>query len=133
MRDFVTIESTRFPLVAAKFADFIPTMEEFLDMQAKLTKFVQTHTDFVLIVDMSQMQFMPSEHRIAQANWQKQSNPLFLKQRMSLAFCTPSIIAQMMLKGVLIINKPSVPYTVVSSIDKATEWATAELKRKGRS
>jgi hypothetical protein len=124
MRKFITIDDSKFPMVIAKYQKFMPTKEEFLDMQSTLSNYISAHSEFVLIVDLSDMPFLPAEFRIAQAKWQTSKNSEFVKQKMRLAFCTPSIIAQTMLKGVFILSKPSVPYTVESGVEKGIHWAT---------
>lgn len=129
MRSFITIDNSQFPIAVARYQSFIPTIDEFLQMQADLATFFETHKDFVAIIDLTHMSFLPSELRIKQAKWSSQIDPILKKNNIRLAFTTPSLIAQMMLKGVFLISKPAVPHTVTSTIENATKWAKDQLAK----
>jgi hypothetical protein len=129
MRKFIEIDDSRFPIVIATFQNFVPTNEEFLQMQADLQTFDASHTNFTQIIDLSKMPFLPSEFRIAQAKWAAANDALFIQQKMKIVFSTPSFIAQMMLKGVFLLYKPGVPFTVVSSIEEGVRWSEAQVSK----
>lgn len=128
MKKFINIDAAKFPIVVTRYANFTPSTEEFQQMQVDLENFVTNHTSFVMIIDLTDLAFWPSELRISQAKWAKDRDSLFVKQKMRIAFCTPSLISQMMLKGVFLISKPSIPHTVVSSVDQGTEWGLKQLE-----
>lgn len=127
MRKFVNFDDSKFPIVFARYQKITPTPEEFSQMQKDMEAFTISHSNFVMIVDLSELAFLPSEMRISQAKWSKQNDPVFIRQKMKIAFCTPSSIGQIMLKGVFLISKPGIPYTVVSSVEQAIEWGRKQL------
>lgn len=96
-------------------------------MQEDLTAFVKNHESFAMIVDLGSMNYMPAEQRIKQAKWASSMDATFIKQKVRIAFCIPSIIAKAMLQGVLILSKPGVPHTVVSKQEDAIQWAHKQL------
>lgn len=127
MRKFINLDISKFPVVIARYQKFTPSPEEFRAMQEELEAYAKGNRDFVMVIDLTDLTFLPSEYRISQAKWARQNDSLFVKQNMMLAFCTPSSIAQIMLKGVFLISKPGVPHCVVSSIDQAFAWGQQQL------
>lgn len=127
MRKFMNIDSSRFPIVVARTESFTPTAQEFRQMQLDFENFALSHSNFIAVIDLTQLAFLPSEFRISQAKWSKEKDPMFAQQKLRLAFCTPSLIGQMMLKGIFLISKPAVPHTVVSSIDQGIAWGMKQL------
>jgi hypothetical protein len=127
MRKFIIIDDSKFPIVIYRYQKFTPTPEEFRQMQLDLETYALGHQDFVSIIDLTDLSFLPSEFRISQAKWSKRNDPMFIKQKVKFAFCTPSSIAQIMLKGVFLISKPGVPHTVVSSIDQGVAWGLEQM------
>jgi hypothetical protein len=128
MRKFIIIDDTKFPIVISRCQKFIPTPEEFRQMQVDLETYASNHQDYVSIFDLTDLAFLSSEFRISQAKWSKRNDPMFVKQNIRFAFCTPSSIAQIMLKGVFLINKPGVPYTVVSSVEQGIAWGVKQMQ-----
>jgi hypothetical protein len=127
MRDFVNFDSTNFPIVVSKYKDFIPTREEFVKAQADLEHFINTNANFVLLVDLSVMPYLPPEYRISQAKWLAKNNHVFTSQKIPIVYYTPSVVAQLMIRSVFIVVKPAVPYAVVTSLEKAEAWAAKQV------
>jgi hypothetical protein len=130
MREFFTIDASAFPIVVGTYQNFIPTLEEFLKSQEDLETFIISHTDFVLLVDLSTAPLLSSEYRVSQTKWAAKNNPVFARQNIKLAFFTPSVLAQVAMKGSFFMHKPHVPYTLVSSFEKAKAWGLKQLKTK---
>jgi hypothetical protein len=133
MREFLTLDSSKFPIVVGIYNKFIPTPEEFTKAQTDVENFCMSHEDFVLVLDFSVIPILSSEYRIAQAKWAAKTDALFVKQKMRIAFYTPSIITQVVLKSVFILSKPGIPYTLASTLEKAHVWAAKQLALKPHS
>jgi hypothetical protein len=127
MKKFITIDSSKFPIVVARCKHFTPTLAELRQAQMDIEAFAHGHTNFVVVVDLTDLGFVSSEFRIAQAKWSEQIDPLFVKQKLRLAFYTPSSIARIMLKGVFLISKPAVPHIVVNSIEQGFSWGLKQM------
>ena len=127
MRKFITINTTRFPLVVARCKPFAPTLEELRDAQMDVEELAHNYKNFVLIVDLTELRFVPPEYRSAQAKWSEKTEALFASRQMRLAFYTPSSIARIMLKGVFLMREPAVPHIVVSALEQAFAWGQKQM------
>jgi hypothetical protein len=127
MRNFVTIDSSKFPIVVAKYPAFIPTKEEFLQAQTDCENFYTNHVNFVFLVDLSNVPYLPNEYRISQAKWVARLKELHIKQKIRFVFYTPTLVVQVMMKALFILGKPGVPYTVTTNLEKAHKWAAQQL------
>lgn len=132
MRDFFAIDDSRFPIVVGKYFPFIPTQEEFAKSQTVIENFCASHSDFVLLFDFSQVPVLSHEYRIMQAKWVTQNDQLFVRQRIRFVFYTPVIMTRIMMKAFFIITRPSIPFEMVSTLEKAYAWAGKQLKMKPR-
>lgn len=133
MREFLTLDHSRFPIVIAKYHPFIPTREEFFKAQTDIEEFCSNHENFVIILDFSEIPVLSTEYRIASAKWAAKNDTLFVRQKMRVVFYAPSILVQLVMKGVLLLSSPSVPHTIVSDLDKAKAWASKQLGVKQNS
>ena len=133
MRDFVTIDSSEFPFVVARYHAFLPTLEEFIKAQRDCENFNTTHSDFVLLIDLSVTPYLPYEYRILQAKWVDRTADEMRKHNMRVVFLTPSTAMQLLMKAIFLITRPKVPYTVVTTVAKARAWAREQLASEGKS
>jgi hypothetical protein len=133
VRNFITIDDSKFPIVVGRYQKFIPTQEEFVNSQEIMESFCLNHENYVFLIDFSEMPILSTEYRIAQAKWTKKCDPLFVRQKAKLVFYTPSITARIMLKTYLLLFSPSIPYTMTSSLEKAYAWAATQIKLKNPS
>jgi hypothetical protein len=127
MRDFMTIDSLKFPVVVCKYHNFVPTQEEFLKAQRDCEEFYADHLNFVVIVDLSDLPALPNEYRISQAKWSQRNKPLVTKQQITFSFYTPSLALQLLMKTVFAISTPGVPYAVCATLEKAHAWAQKQI------
>ena len=130
MREFLTLDTSRFPIVVGKYKSFIPSREEFFKAQADIEEFCAGHENFVIILDFSEVPVLSTEYRIASAKWATKNDSLFARQKMKVIFYTPSVLVQLVMKGVLLLSSPSVPHIIVSDLDKAYTWASKQLAIK---
>lgn len=127
MREFLTLDSSKFPIVVAKYQPFVPTREEFFKAQTDVEEFCAVHENFAIILDFSEVPVLSTEYRISSAKWAAKNDPLFARQKMKIVFYTPSVLMQLVMKGVLLLYSPSVPHTIVSRLDKGFSWASKQF------
>lgn len=128
MRDFLTIDRSGFPIIVAKYSAFVPAREEFLKAQEDLENVYKEHPNFVLLINLADVPYLPTEFRIAQAKWQQRMRDIHVRQQIRFVFYTPSTALQLLMKTVFTISTPGVPYTVVTTLDKAYAWARKQLQ-----
>ncbi len=131
MRDFLTLDTSGYPIVVAKYHDFVPSFEEFIKSQDDLEAFYKTHTHFVLLVDFGVMPYLPVEYRMLQAKWGFRCKPLVMKNAISVVFYAPSKMLQLFLKMFLVAGARGCPTAVVSSLEKGYEAAKKMLEKNG--
>ncbi len=127
MRKFGKTDKSKFPIITLVLDPFEPTIEEFKNHLDELSEFFD-HPGVVVIMDISDSKFLPSEHRIAAGNWFKKDAEKMRKNGKGFAFVNRSVLMGIILKGVLLVSKPSIDYTVTSSMEEAHKWAKAKLK-----
>jgi hypothetical protein len=130
MREFITLNTSKFPIVEGKYQGFIPTQEELVLAQVAIENLCVMYENFVLILNFSELPPLSFEYRIAQAKWAEKNDALFAKKKMKVAFYTPSMVTRVVMKSVFIISTPSIPYTLTPTLEKAYAWAFKQLGLK---
>ncbi len=126
-RKYAEIDTRHYPIVIATLQAFEPTVTEFQEHLDELSYIIKTHQHFVMILDISQSKFLPSEMRIMAGNWLKQEAGMMRKNMRGMVMLNNSMVMGMILKGVLLISRPSVDYLVANSKEEAITWATRLL------
>jgi hypothetical protein len=127
MRNFLTLDSSAFPIVILKYHDFVPTLEELLLAQRQVEDFISANQNYVQLIDFSEMPYLSSEFRILQSKWQEKHKATYARQKIKVVFFAPGLLTRIMLKGLFAINKPGVPCVVVSTKEKALAWANQQV------
>lgn len=131
MRKFVLFDLSEFPIVVAKYQEIIPSLEEFIQSHIDTESLLAQHSDFAMIIDLTNMPFLPLEYRIAQSKWNAKADKVFVERNVKFVFYTPSSLARLLLNAMLILIKPSIPYTTTSNFKKARELASRMLQSQG--
>ncbi|HEY0744633.1 MAG TPA: hypothetical protein VGD40_24365 [Chryseosolibacter sp.] len=133
IRDFITIDTSRFPIVLVTYQGFVPTWDEYHRAHTAIEMLVANRNNFVIILDFSQIQTgLSSEYRVAAARWASKTEPLFIKQNVKVAFYTPSVLTRIVMKGSLVLAPLRYPYTLAPTLEKAYAWAAKQLQQSQR-
>lgn len=89
----------------------------------ELQEMLKQGTDWLVIYDASKITIdMPGEVKLAMVEWLKDNETLLKNNVFSGVIIVPSLIAQMVVKAVFSIKKPSADYKVFSNRKNAYEW-----------
>lgn len=125
---YAEIDYSRDPIVMATISPIEPTDAQFDEYLASLDALLGKMKYGVLIIQISQGKFLTSEKRIQLGNWGKRNTAL-IKQRMAgLCYINSAFLPATILKGILLVNTPPVPYTVVKTEAEAFAWASEKIK-----
>lgn len=105
-----------------------PTIEE-LDEFQKLNIEIMNSYDkpFVIAFDASNAKWLSSDARIKMGKQNKDVEEMFKDLWKKSFLIIPNPILKMMLKGVNLVAKPTIPQVVVSSMDEAVKKAKEEV------
>ncbi|MCZ8215885.1 MAG: hypothetical protein O9262_06570 [Cyclobacteriaceae bacterium] len=130
---YADLDFSHHPHVIVRVNPIDPTEQQFEAYLEELTKVAHTMKNGVLIFEISQAKFLPSEKRIKIGNWLKTHAETVKKNMYGLCYVNNAFIPMTILKGILLVNKPPVPYTVVSSASEALAWAKEKMAGDTRS
>jgi hypothetical protein len=130
MRQYVSFDISRLPIIFCKTQDFIPTLPEFIAYQTEYVKVMIDNPAHVQIFDLGDLKLLPSEIRISQGKWIIENEKLVKEKVKGIAFMAASFISRTVLKGIFIISKPKVPHVIVSSFEEAEEWCKQIMGNK---
>lgn len=126
--NYVDIDYTNDPIVILTVKPIEPTDQQFDEYLASLDVVLGKMNYGVLIIQISQGKFLSSEKRIKLGNWSKR-NATIMKQCMAgLCYINSAFLPATILKGILLVNTPPIPYTVVKTENEALTWAKERLK-----
>lgn len=124
----ISIDSSNYPIIITNFSGIEPTMKEFEAYLDQILTFYQGDNRIVMLVDGTKSKFLSSDIRIKQGNWLKKHDALIRKHTIGNVFVIPSTVSSLILKGIFLIHKPAVPYTIVNSLPEAMLWAEEKIK-----
>lgn len=130
---YADLDFSHHPHVIVRVNSIDPNDQQFEDYLEELTKVAHTMKKGVLIFEISQAKFLSSEKRIKIGNWLKTHAETVKKNMYGLCYVNNAFIPMTILKGILLVNKPPVPYTVVSSASEALAWAKEKMAGDPRS
>jgi hypothetical protein len=124
---YADLDFSHNPIVIVRVNPIDPTEQQFEEYLEELTKVAYEMKNGVLIFQISNGKFLPSEKRIKIGNWLKTHTEIIKKNMHGLCYVNNSFIPMTILKGILLVNKPPVPYAVLSSENEALAWAKEKM------
>ncbi len=127
---YAVIDKTLYPVVVVRFNPVEVSLKEhgaFLESQKQ---FLSQHPGCVFVYDLTQSKALSAEVRIQQGNWNR-NNAQFLTQHLQgIAFVANSVMMSFVFKGIFLIQKPPVAYTVVAALKDGIAWANTQTTRQ---
>jgi hypothetical protein len=111
------------------FQDITATDENF-EEYLQLSRSCYEKDRFALIYDISKMRYLPSKYRIIQGNDLEASKYLIEEKSMGLAIIAPTIIQQLIVKGILLIKPYPSKLKVCSTMEEAMKWINDLLENE---
>jgi hypothetical protein len=98
----------------------------FLDYQAEL---VQSAPEKIAIIyNISKAKFMTSAQRVRAGNWSKENGEILSKNSIS-CIVNNSVVMNIMLKGMMLIDKSISKVEIFNSLPEAITWSKENLKK----
>ncbi len=120
---YADLDFTHNPIVIVRVNPIDPSEQQFEEYLQDLTKVAHEMKNGVLIFQISNAKFLPSEKRIKIGNWIKTHTEIMKKNMHGVCYINTSFIPMTILKGILLANKPPVPYAVLGSESEGIAWA----------
>jgi hypothetical protein len=121
-------DCTQFPIVVVRIQPITPTEAEFDEYVEIGTDVMRKLAGGVIIHNVTEGKFLTSRQRIAIGNLYKDEREMISKLK-GMGYVNSAFIPMTMLKGIFLINKPPVDYTVVSTEAEAIVWAKSKLSK----
>ncbi len=123
-----TIDNSRFPIVIIRINPISPTDQQFDEYFNEVTQLITQMKKGVIIHILSEAKFLSADKRIKIGNLYKDHGKMLQQNLAGMGYVNSAIIPMTILKGIFLVNKPPVPYTVVSTLDEALKWAEQQTK-----
>ncbi|NBP71352.1 MAG: hypothetical protein EBR30_20815 [Cytophagia bacterium] len=130
---YADLDFSHQPHVIVRVNPIDPTEQQFENYLEELNKVAHEMKNGVLIFEISKAKFLSSEKRIKIGNWLKTHDAIVKKNICGFCYVNTAFIPMTILKGILMVNKPPVPYTVLSSEKEAMAWAKEKMAGDNRS
>lgn len=127
--DYAIFEKLEGNIHYIKFSPELPTIEDFDNYLAKLTKVIYNFKEVYFIMDASYAPYIPSGLRKKQANWIKEHQVQLMNNVISTVYIIPNAIQRSILNAIYLIQKPASPYKIVSTYKYALDYLL-EIKEK---
>jgi len=126
-KPYAVIDNSAFPIVKVSF-----TGEKSTDLNfhhyLKALKECYSHQQPIAIIFEATKAVIPKfSHQNQQANWIKENWTLIQNQCQGTAYIIPSLIIQIALKSILLLQKQPVPYKVFSIEKDGEDWLKSLL------
>ena len=116
---YATFEQDTFPNIIIRFSADTPNEEQFEEYLTEMKEIYDTKSGFRLIFDATISGFLPSKQRIRQGKWLAENNDLIKEKCLKHYYIVNSAIVKIVLNGILLVNKPPIPYAVFKTVDEA--------------
>jgi hypothetical protein len=120
---FSEILTQQLPVVVVRFSDEEPDAKAFEAHLQRMYQLYASHHNIVVVFDTRKARYLSSENRIRQGKWLKEHHSMVAAALKGAAYVASGAMAQMILKGIFLIQKPDWPHKVFTDYDKAIEWA----------
>lgn len=125
---FVDIDRSQAPVLVYKFSSKDPSDQEFEAYLKDLVNDWKSYSGSVIINDLSEAKYLSSENRIKVGKVMKDNEEMMTQSVKALVYVMPSVILNMLLKGIFAIKKPPVEVKIVKTREEAIRWATEKTK-----
>jgi hypothetical protein len=126
----VTIDKSRFPIILLTFQPVESTdknVEDYLNEHLKLLQ--ETPEKLFLIYDLNQGKYMSMDRRVRMARWAEKHSSLFKEKVMGLANVNTSVLANIVMKGFLLLIPVHMRPTMFTKISHALQYAEEVLEK----
>lgn len=124
---YADLDFSQNPIVIVRINPIDPTEQQFEEYLEELTKVAKEMKNGVLIFQISNGKFLPSEKRIKIGNWIKTHTEIMKKNMYGICYVNTSFIPMTILKGILLVNKPPISYAVLGSESEGIAWAKEKI------
>lgn len=126
----ILFEDTLWPLLHLKFVGE-HTPEQYEHYLARLETCVRRPEPCVALIDAHAAQSVPLAHCRRQAEWCREHEALLREKVLGVAFVVSSTLARLSLNLVVQLSPMPMPYTFVSHVRAAGEWAAERFSDSG--
>lgn len=117
---FCDISQISHNIYIVKFHEVIPVENDFNEYLKVLKSLYDTVKEpIVVIFDAQDSKFLPSELRVALAQWFKDNYALIQSKVIKSIYIAPNPIIEFLLESIFIMQKSPVPYDIVYSLESA--------------
>jgi len=120
---FVDFDLSEYPIIVNRFSAKEPTNEEFDAWTKEMIKTISENKGIVLVQELTNAKYLSSENRIKVGNIFKKHEKEIKQNVLGIAYIVPSVIVNMLLKGIFAIKKPATDYKVVKTEQEAMKWS----------
>ncbi len=124
---FVEFDLKDYPIVVNRFSAKEPTNDEFDAWIKEMITYITEKKGIVLVQELTNAKYLSSENRIKVGNIFKKYEKEIKENVIGIAYIVPSVIVNMLLKGIFAIKKPATDYKVVKTEEEAKKWANEKL------
>ena len=128
MKNYATIDSSKFPVINVIFTGNEATEENFTQYLIELKEIYLKEEKIALIFDASNAIIPGIAYQKMQAKWLKVNKELMIKYCLGTAYIIPSLLIRNVLKAIFIIQKQPVDYTVCKNETDANYWVDNKFK-----
>jgi hypothetical protein len=126
-KPYAVIDNSAFPIVKVSFTGEKSTDLNFHHYLKALKECYSHQQPLAIIFEATKAVIPKFSHQKQQANWIKENWTLIQNQCQGTAYIIPSLIIQMALKSILLLQKQPVPYKVFSNEKDGEDWLKSLL------
>jgi hypothetical protein len=126
-KPYAVIDNSAFPIVKVSFTGEKSTDLNFHHYLKSLKECYSHQQPLAIIFEATKAVIPKFSHQKQQANWIKENWTLIQNQCQGTAYIIPSLIIQMVLKSILLLQKQPVPYKVFSNEKDGEDWLKSLL------
>jgi hypothetical protein len=127
---YFEVDRTHLPVIIYRINPIEPTLKMHEEFLTQSIDDMREFPGLITIMDLTNAKSLSAEVRIQQGNWNKK-NEAFMKEHMKgIVFVNKSAVMAFMLKAIFLIQKPAVPYQVVSDFNEGLAWAKKQILEK---
>lgn len=124
---FVEIDRSQAPILVYKFSSKDPTDQEFEAYLKDLVNDWKSNSGAVIISDLSEAKYLSSENRIKVGKVMKDNEEMIKANVRAIVYVMPSVVLNMLLKGIFAIKKPPVEVKIVKTREEALNWSAEKI------
>jgi hypothetical protein len=126
-KPYAVIDNSAFPIVKVSFTGEKSTDLNFHHYLKALKECYSHQQPLAIIFEATKAVIPKISHQKQQANWIKENWTLIQNQCQGTAYIIPSLIIQIALKSILLLQKQPVPYKVFSNEKEGKDWLKSLL------